>query len=213
MTQYVTKLVSSNDQIVQFGSGMTVTGAIISCSIYAYVYSRLVLKLNPLAFLDQIAFMFPLSILIGRVGCLLEGCCYGHATDSINHSFFTTHVFQYEPTSAAYQSYMSEGLDLTQAVWNLPLIMISANLIVLIVVELLYRNREKMFLPYGFVAVTTLWLYSMLRLMTENFRMEDKIEFLSFNPWQTIVFFMFMFASVTLVVLTVNKFKLKAKDK
>jgi len=211
--QYITIFLTGSNQDIGFDGSMTVTGAIISLCIYAYVYSRWILKLNPLAFMDQIAFTFPLTILVGRIGCLFEGCCYGHAHDLENYSFFTMQVSHYEPASVAYQHYMHIGLDTMQTVWNLPLMMVLASFIVLVGAEVFYKYRIKLKLPNGFIALITLWLYSALRLIIENFRLEDKIELVPFNPWQTIVFFIFVFSTVSLVVLTTNIIKINVKNK
>ena len=60
--------------------GITIVGAIIVAPIYLWWYCRRH-KLPFLPFADLCAPGFALGNAIGRIGCLLNGCCYGNACD------------------------------------------------------------------------------------------------------------------------------------
>lgn len=62
---------------VQF-QGLTSFGAFIVGGIAAYVVCRKK-KISPIAFLDAAGPAFLLGHAIGRIGCLLNGCCHGKA--------------------------------------------------------------------------------------------------------------------------------------
>jgi phosphatidylglycerol:prolipoprotein diacylglycerol transferase len=62
-----------------FNGGLSILGAVISLvivlSCYCWYYG-----ISTLALFDLIALYAPLQQAIGRLGCLLAGCCYGRAT-------------------------------------------------------------------------------------------------------------------------------------
>lgn len=60
--------------------GLTIVGSIIVAPIYLGWYCRRH-KLSFLSFADLCAPGFALGNAIGRIGCLLNGCCYGAACD------------------------------------------------------------------------------------------------------------------------------------
>lgn len=61
--------------------GFVVYGGIITGIATIYVYCR-IKKLDFLKYIDLFAAAVPLNQALGRVGCLLAGCCYGRPTDS-----------------------------------------------------------------------------------------------------------------------------------
>ncbi|MCS6954994.1 MAG: prolipoprotein diacylglyceryl transferase [Candidatus Calescibacterium sp.] len=69
-----TKLIM--DIINPFEGGLTIIGAIFF-SIAGLLISSKVFKVNFLRISDLFCFVAPFSIFIGRIGCLLAGCCYG----------------------------------------------------------------------------------------------------------------------------------------
>ena len=60
--------------------GLAVEGAVIAVLIFLTIYSR-IKKFNLRGMLDIIALSTPLGQAIGRIGCFLNGCCYGKPTD------------------------------------------------------------------------------------------------------------------------------------
>lgn len=59
-----------------FEGGLTIIGAIFG-GILGVVLSAKIHKLDTLRLLDAFSFIAPFSIFIGRIGCLMAGCCYG----------------------------------------------------------------------------------------------------------------------------------------
>src|SRR2546421_1619043 len=60
--------------------GISVHGAIVSGALFLYWYCRRH-KLPFLAFADITAPAFAIGYTFGRIGCFLNGCCYGHPCD------------------------------------------------------------------------------------------------------------------------------------
>jgi len=60
------------------GSGLTIYGAVLGATLGIWIYSRFS-KLNFTYFADLLAPGIILAQVIGRVGCTLNGCCYGTA--------------------------------------------------------------------------------------------------------------------------------------
>jgi phosphatidylglycerol:prolipoprotein diacylglycerol transferase len=70
------------DPLAVLGSeGFAVYGGIITGIITIFVYCR-VKKLSFIEYIDLFAAAVPLNQALGRVGCLLAGCCYGKETTS-----------------------------------------------------------------------------------------------------------------------------------
>ena len=62
-------------------SGFVVYGGIIAGVLFALLYCR-IKKLSFLRYLDMAVAPIALGQAIGRIGCLLAGCCYGLPTDA-----------------------------------------------------------------------------------------------------------------------------------
>jgi len=61
------------------GGGLTIEGAVLGAALGIWIYSRFT-KFRYGAFVDAIAPSIILAQAIGRVGCLINGCCYGLPT-------------------------------------------------------------------------------------------------------------------------------------
>jgi len=66
------------------GEGLTIWGAVLGAAIGIWIYSLINRKFSYLAFGDLIAPGIILSQAVGRIGCTLNGCCYGNES----HSWF-----------------------------------------------------------------------------------------------------------------------------
>ena len=62
------------------GSGLTIYGAVLGATLGIWVYSRFS-KINFAYFADLVAPGIILAQVIGRIGCTLNGCCYGTVCD------------------------------------------------------------------------------------------------------------------------------------
>ncbi len=60
--------------------GLAIEGAVIAAIIFLTVYSK-IQRFNLTEILDITALSVPMGQAIGRVGCFLNGCCYGKPTD------------------------------------------------------------------------------------------------------------------------------------
>jgi phosphatidylglycerol:prolipoprotein diacylglycerol transferase len=183
-------------------SGYTVIGSIFSCLVFSFFYIKYVMKAPLTRLLDAVAFTFPLSVLVGRMGCLLSGCCYGKlAPGSVKSSFlslFTVPVGFYVEPSTAWHDFA--GVPRDSLVWDLPLLLMMNALLALIAAETLYRNREKWGLFPGTVFAATSALYAGGRFLIEFLRKEEGTGNALFNPWQLAIAFLFIVSLVWLGV-------------
>jgi len=62
------------------GEGLTIEGAVLGAALGIWLYSRFNRGFRYATFVDAIAPAIILAQAIGRVGCLLNGCCYGIET-------------------------------------------------------------------------------------------------------------------------------------
>jgi len=60
--------------------GLAVQGAILSSLLFLIIYLN-VKRIGVMRILDIMAVFVPLGQAIGRIGCFLNGCCYGKPTD------------------------------------------------------------------------------------------------------------------------------------
>lgn len=62
------------------GGGLTIEGAVLGAALGIWIYSRFT-KFKYGAFVDAIAPGIILAQAVGRIGCTINGCCYGLPTD------------------------------------------------------------------------------------------------------------------------------------
>jgi phosphatidylglycerol:prolipoprotein diacylglycerol transferase len=197
----------------QLLSGLTVTGSIIFCVLFSLIYIRYVIKVPPLPLLDAVAFTFPLSILIGRIGCLTAGCCYGRpAPVSVKNSvlsLFTLPAGSYAPPSHAWEAYQS--LPKGSVVWDLPLLLMLNVFFVLAITEIMYRNAGKWRLYPGTVFAATCCLYTAGRFPIEFLRMEEVVGGALLNPWQLTTLALFFISLFWLGFSLYKRFQLTTR--
>jgi len=188
-------------------SGLTVIGSIVSVLGFGLLYIKYVIKADAMPLLDAVAFTFPLSIMIGRAGCLLSGCCYGKlASEPARNSLlsvFMIRVDLYAPTSQAWQ--VLRDWPGGSLIWNLPLMLMMNALFVLITVETLYRNRERWRLYPGTVMAAACTQYAGGRFFMEFLRRDDLAVGTLFNPWQLAILALFFVSLIWLCVCLVRR--------
>lgn len=174
-------------------TGITVIGSIIACILYSLLYIKYVIKAQPMQLMDAVAFTFPLSTLLGRIGCILNGCCYGTlAPDSLRTSacsILTIKVNSFVPSSQVREEYLNVPVD--SIIWNLPLLFMLHSFVILVVTETLYHKREKWNLYPGTVFAATGAMYSGGRFFLEFMRKEGTIHNSILNPWQPAILVLF----------------------
>jgi len=72
---------TQNIGLIFNGEGLTIEGAVLGAALGIWVYSKFNRKFRYGAFVDAIAPSIILAQAFGRVGCLINGCCYGIQTD------------------------------------------------------------------------------------------------------------------------------------
>jgi phosphatidylglycerol:prolipoprotein diacylglycerol transferase len=141
------------------GEGMTIWGAVLGATIGLWVYSRLgKFSFGHLA--DVIAPGIILAQAIGRVGCLINGCCYGNAT-SLPWGILYTNRASYGFV-ASFQLPLGLGLGLHpvqayEIIYNL------------VVFGFLYALRNR-FKPDGSLFLIYLTFYGVWRLFIDFLR-------------------------------------------
>lgn len=172
-------------------TGMTVLGAVLGCLVYSVAWARLVLRTSPWALLDAVAFTYPLALAFGRVGCLLNGCCFGHEVDAALGPL-TVPLDSYAPGTAA-AAFFRDAAPGTLLV-NLPLVLAALALVTLAVSEWTWRRRASLRLVPGTVLVVTLATDAATRFLAELLRAGP-------NPWQLWVLVTLLAALAALAVL------------
>lgn len=188
-------------------SGLTVIGSIVSVLGFSLLYIKRVVKTDAMPLLDAVAFTFPLSIMIGRAGCILSGCCYGKLADGeVRDSFLsvlTVRADLYGQTSRAWQ--VLKDLPRDSIIWNLPLMLMMNALFVLITAETLYRNRERWRLYPGTVMAAACTQYAGGRFFMEFLRKDDLAVATLFNPWQLAIAVLFCVSLAWLCVCFIRR--------
>jgi phosphatidylglycerol:prolipoprotein diacylglycerol transferase len=83
------------------GGGLTIEGAVLGAALGIWIYSKFT-KFRFGSFVDAIAPAIILAQAVGRVGCLINGCCYGIPT-SLPWGIVYTNPNSYAPLGIATQ--------------------------------------------------------------------------------------------------------------
>ena len=141
---------SQNPGLIIGGGGLTAYGAILGATLGVWLYSRFG-KLRFGYFADVVAPGIILAQAIGRVGCTINGCCYGVETS------LPWGIVYASPDSFAPLGIAVHPATVYEIIWNL---MVFAVLIKL-------KGRLK---PDGSLFLIYLGLYSVWRLATDFLR-------------------------------------------
>jgi len=126
------------------GEGLTIWGAVLGAALGVWIYSRIG-KFQFGRFTDLIAPGIILSQVVGRIGCIINGCCFGTETD-----IFCAIIYSH-PESYAPLGIPVHPTQLYEIVYNL----------IVFGILLLLRGRFK---PEGSLFLTYLSFYSVWRL-------------------------------------------------
>jgi len=148
--------------LVVFGS---VLGGILGAVVFMYRN-----KMPMLRTLDVLATAMPLGMAIGRIGCLLNGCCFGAVTDS-------TWGIVFPAGSPAYFHQVFHGLVPEGAELVLPVhpTQIYSSILALLLCGILLLLRQLRFYQQrsGLVFASFMILYSAGRFMIEFLRTDE----------------------------------------
>ena len=132
------------------GGGLTAYGGVLGAALGVWVYSRFS-KLQFGYFADMVAPGIILAQAVGRVGCTINGCCYGVAT-SLPWGIIYTSPDSFAPLGVAIHP-----TTVYEMIWNLMVFGVLLKL----------RGRFK---PDGSLFLIYLSLYSVWRLGTDFLR-------------------------------------------
>jgi len=157
--------------------GLVMYGGMIGAILAGVLFFKLK-KLPFLPYADVCAPSFAFGIFLTRIGCFLNGCCYGQPTEA----FYGVHF----PTSSPAGNYMVH-IHASKLIPS-QLLLSAGGLVIAIIV--LTVGRKKIFT--GFQFYLTVVLYSILRFLvdfTRYYGEDEKIATLSHNQIVCIVIF------------------------
>jgi phosphatidylglycerol:prolipoprotein diacylglycerol transferase len=176
--------------------GLVLYGGLIFAPLAFYVYSRL-RGIRPLAFADIAITSVFVGIMFGRLGCLLNGCCFGDVCA-------LPWAITFPPESVPFEALVRRGLLDEGAAHSLPLhpaqlydSLSGLLLAVLTWAYYPYRRRTGEVLAVGWIA------YPINRFMIEFLRADEAGQFgtsLTIAQWVSFV----LFASGLVFYLTLN---------
>lgn len=186
--------------------GLIFYGGFVASTVAVVIFGRR--HQVPLARLfDFVVTSVPLAHALGRIGCFLNGCCFGSCTATAPHVQFPQH-------SIPWYSQIREGLIDNSAVWSKPvhpvqLYEAAFNFLVYGVIVWLFRRR----LRPGMVTAVYLVLYSIGRFSLEFMRGDraDRLAVQQLSIGQFVSLLVLLAGLVTLAVIHYTA-KIKAKD-
>ncbi len=182
------------DPMAVLGSeGFVVYGGIITGIATIFVYCR-IKKLKFLEYIDLFATVVPINQALGRIGCLLAGCCYGRHTES------------------SFSIVFPEGAMAPAGVKLIPTqpIMAAGNFVIFSVLTILYLRTcpkkgsdgevapEHRYIP-GLATSLYLMMYSIGRFIIEFFRDDERGAVGALSTSQFIAIFTFAAGAALLV--------------
>lgn len=153
--------------------GLIFYGGFIGATVAVVVLSR-IRKEPLLAFADFTVTSLPLGHAVGRIGCFLNGCCFGKACDL--------------PWAVNMQEAFRHPVQLYEA---------ALNFILYLVLLKTYFSKGR----DGVVLSLYLMGYAVVRFMTEFFRGDERLRlfFLSYAQWLSVL--LFVIGAVTILLL------------
>lgn len=149
-------------------AGLTVLGGIILCVISSFIYLR-IRKLPFFKFADILMPAVGLGIFLTRIGCYLNGCCYGVPCDE--HSLFCVEFPYNSPAGSHFPGMPLVPAQLYSALYGL-----------IIFIGLLVAERYQKF--DGFLLALFFILYGIGRFIVDIYRYyEDSMVILSIDAW------------------------------
>jgi phosphatidylglycerol:prolipoprotein diacylglycerol transferase len=148
-------------------AGLSVFGAIITAVVYVPLVLRRRTEASAALVLDACASTLALVIGMGRVGCLLAGCCYGGVTGAGPLSIPARAFSPSSPAGVIHADDPSVHLWATQPIEAVLLLGIALGC------ERLYRRRAALRLPDGAVFVAGIGVYGLARALLEILRADS----------------------------------------
>ncbi len=185
-----------NGGLVFFGG---LTGGIITGIIYLKI-----LRIPVIEAADMVAPFFALAHGIGRIGCFLNGCCWGALT-----RFQYPWAVQFPKGTSPFRSQVTRKLIPNDAVCSLPIHPVQlyetlGNVIIFIILMVVYKKHKRT----GVVTLSYFMLYGCLRFITEMFRGESKRPVFNWlTASQTVALGMFVFGVLAFFICSKTVWK------
>ncbi len=150
--------------------GLSIHGGILGALVFGFVYC----KIKGLEYWKMVDFIMPglaLGIFFGRIGCFLNGCCYGSKCDEsfpLGVTYPGSEVWLERGMTPDLAVLYNAGLAAAGEYARHPAPLYEAFGALLIFWFLLNFRKNKAF--SGHVFLMFIWLYSLLRFFVENFR-------------------------------------------
>ena len=138
------------------GEGLSIYGAIIGAALGVWVYSRFV-KMNYLYVADMVAPGIILAQAIGRVGCVVNGCCFGEVATNLPWGFI------YKNSACYAGQYLNIPVQPTNAY----------EIIFLLMLFGIIMTFRKKFKPVGAKFLFYLGMYGLWRIGVGYLRIND----------------------------------------
>ncbi len=148
--------------------GLMFYGGLFGAILVITLFSRMK-KVRLVRILDLCAVALPLGHAFGRVGCFLNGCCYGRVCDSVLSIHYPAHSPAWWEQVGA--GLISRGSPETLPILPTQLIEACANLILFAVLFVWARKKP----GEGFVAGAYLIAYAIIRFCTEALRSDPRM--------------------------------------
>jgi phosphatidylglycerol:prolipoprotein diacylglycerol transferase len=186
--------------------GLIYYGGFIVASIALIVFAR-VRREKFLALCDLAISSVPLAHVFGRIGCFLNGCCYGKL-----YNGFTS--VAYPRGSAPFADHVNTGLvhhldRHSKNVYPVQLYEAGFNLILFLILLWMFKHKKK----NGHVTVLYFLIYPAGRFCLEFLRGDARVPFMGLSVAQVISIVLIIFALSLLAYITYSDRKSKTPGK
>ncbi|MGB9677476.1 MAG: prolipoprotein diacylglyceryl transferase [Candidatus Ratteibacteria bacterium] len=155
--------------------GLAVEGAVLSSLIFIILFSKFK-NFPPIKVLDTISIYVPLGQAIGRLGCFLNGCCYGKETNFLLGVKFPFLERKVHPTQLYY------------------------SFLYIILFFLLKKLSKKVKKGDGFLFSSYLMAFSLIRYFVDFLRGDLKKTLLGFYSTQLIAIIIFIIGGTYCII-------------
>ena len=148
--------------------GLVFFGGLFGGIIAGIIYLK-IMRVPVIPAADMVAPFMALAHGIGRIGCFLNGCCWGAMT-----RFNWPWAVQFPKGTSVYRNHVNQGLIPRDDLFSMPvhptqMYETVGNFIIFIILMVVYTKHKRT----GVVALTYVTLYGGLRFVTEMFRGES----------------------------------------
>ena len=176
--------------------GLVFFGGLFGGIVTGIIYLK-ILRVPVIPAADMVAPFMALAHGLGRIGCFLNGCCWGAVA-----RFNLPWMVQFPKGKGPYNTQLKAGLLKHDDLFSLPvhptqMYEVMGNVLIFIVLLFVYKKHKRT----GVVALSYITLYGMLRFTTEIFRGDSARPVLNiFTSSQTVALLMFVFGLATFVI-------------